>query len=748
VKHINHIAIGVALLATAAGCGGDESGPLGNVDSLVILQRAKRPEGGDIFQYTSYVPGARLVTLTPPTADGTLQTIFPSPALLAGPDGAMYQDVDVSSYDISFDAKQIVFSARTNQMNNYGLFILTIADGSVDPLGLDAGRDYVNPIFLPGDRIMFNTNEVVEAGAPQHLDEYERGVTLQLGVVDVAGTNLNLGPRNLSHRTYPSLVSDGRIIYTQWDHLGEMNAGHLQYSLPDMTDNREAFGKEGTEASNSTLKAREISEGRYVAIATARSRTIQAGALIDIRLGTVVDDDGIVSAGDKQAEARATYHLLTPDVPLGNEPSADTIGRYYDAFPLNAKDKPDLLVSWCDGACESGVLAAAGIPANFGVYLLDTARNQRLPILDDPEMWDIFARPLQTRTAPPIVGSATDPTLEGSAMIGALDVYQSTIAQFQPGEIYGVRVAEGFSSEEGFPRMFGTTEFEGQASLGVAPVASDNSWLAKVPANVPLHLQAINKFGLSVQNEPIWFSARKNEARLCGGCHEDRTATTNVLPGQLEAFSIGATDMFSLTPRLNRELAEATPITRDSILGVPWAPASTVDPGNTSGVSTAKTVQNIFNNHCIGCHNASAPTLYTITDPVTGQSVEVKFDLTDRLVNMNLGDAEGGVWPSSYAVIAGPDMEAIEEGNLMVTGEIVVYMNPQDARGSTLIKKLNPPQIFPQANMSVRAFPGAVHLIEQGQPDMTAAEYYMLILAADLGVNYYARENRPNVNAY
>ena len=37
-------------------------------------------------------------------------------------------------------------------------------------------------------------------------------------------------------------------------------------------------------------------------------------------------------------------------------PSADTVGRYYDAFPLNAKDKPDLLVSWADGPVESGVL--------------------------------------------------------------------------------------------------------------------------------------------------------------------------------------------------------------------------------------------------------------------------------------------------------------------------------------------------------------------------------------------------------
>jgi len=186
----------------------------------------------------------------------------------------------------------------------------------------------------------------------------------------------------------------------------------------DMQELREGFGKEGTGASNSTLKAREISPGRYVAIATARNRTLNAGALIDIRLGTVQNDNGVVSAPLDQSEAKATYKQLTPDVPMENTPSASTVGRYYDAFPLNAKDKPDLLVSWADGPVESGVLAAAGLSANFGVYLYDSAHQQRHPILDDPNMWDIFARPLQTRTAPNIVGSAQDPKLAGQTLIG------------------------------------------------------------------------------------------------------------------------------------------------------------------------------------------------------------------------------------------------------------------------------------------------------------------------------------------
>src|SRR5882757_3648737 len=94
-------ALGTALVTAAGGvgCGGDDnSGPLGNVDALVILQRPKRNDMGDIFQYTSYIEGARLVKLSPPTASGKLTTICCDQA---GPD---FAHIDISSYDLSFDA--------------------------------------------------------------------------------------------------------------------------------------------------------------------------------------------------------------------------------------------------------------------------------------------------------------------------------------------------------------------------------------------------------------------------------------------------------------------------------------------------------------------------------------------------------------------------------------------------------------------------------------------------------------------
>ena len=93
------IALSVALAGVAA-CGSDDStSPLDRVDAIVFVQRTPRNEMGDIFQYRSYRPGGRIVKLSPPTADGKLEELCCSGA------GAEFAAIDISNYDLSFDAQ-------------------------------------------------------------------------------------------------------------------------------------------------------------------------------------------------------------------------------------------------------------------------------------------------------------------------------------------------------------------------------------------------------------------------------------------------------------------------------------------------------------------------------------------------------------------------------------------------------------------------------------------------------------------
>lgn len=730
-KFAQFVSLTIAALSVAPACNSDDGGALGDVKSLVFLQRPKRNEVGDVFQYTSYIPGGRIVELSPPTADGQLRVLC-----CDGIEG--FEKIDISNYDLSFDASQIVFSGKLDGSQRYGLFLLTLADGKVEQLKTDPQRDYVSPIFLPGNKILFTTNAVVEQGAPQHLDEYERGVTLQLGTMNSDGTGESRGPRHLSHRVQPTLLSDGRVMITQWEHLGPMNAGFLTIVNPDMTSVREGFGKENTGVTNSYLKAREISPGRVIAIGTSRDRTVQAGTLIDIRLGKPSSKDGVVRADTEASEANASYKIYSANVPLDRDPSASTVGRYYDAFPLNAKEFPDLLVSWSDGTVEEETLAAAGLSANFGIYLYDTKSQTRKPIWDDADMWDVFARPLQSRTAPPEIPASAPNGLDNSSfLIGSLNIYSSSVTTFDRGSIYGVRVMEGFSSEEGFSRSFGNTMFEGHAQLGISKVQSDNSWLALVPPNVPIHLQPIDKFGMSLFNEPVWFSGRPGESRTCGGCHEDRALSQIINPGLTEAFAVGPTQLMPRTPRGQRL---STDYSRDKIVGVPWD----------------KALQPIFDAKCISCHEGTpgdANPSYTITDPVSGESATWVFNLKSGPVNISVGKLMIDGYSQSYLSLVGPDPEAIEKAKVMISGTFKIYMRPTDARGSEVIKKLNPVRQFPtQSTTEPRAFPTVTAHSENaggvGFTDLTPDEFYRLILAADMGANFYSRENNPDPRAY
>ena len=259
---------------------------------------------------------------------------------------------------------------------------------------------------------MFTTNAVVEAGAPQHHDEYERGTTIQLGRINIDGTDEELGPRNLSHRTAPSLASDGRVIFTQWDHLGAENERppHVHEPGHDRSSARPSARKAPAPRTRRSRRARSprAASSRSRPRVTARSTPARSSTSASASPST----DGTASSAPTtrcRRRTRATC-MLTPDVPTDNTPSANTIGRYYDAFPLNAKDKPDLLVSWADGPVESSVARRRRPVARTSASTSTTARTSSATRSSTTRtMWDIFARPLAAAHGAAVVGSASDP---------------------------------------------------------------------------------------------------------------------------------------------------------------------------------------------------------------------------------------------------------------------------------------------------------------------------------------------------
>jgi hypothetical protein len=304
--------------------------------------------------------------------------------------------------------------------------------------------------------------------------------------------------------------------------------------------------------------------------------------------------------------------------------------------------------------------------------------------------------------------------------------------------------------EEGFASSFGLTEFDGQARLGEVPVNGDGSFKALVPANTPVRLQLIDKYGMALAtnpsspggdtaSEPVWIQGRAGESRVCGGCHESRTEPIALGPGSSLLQVAGAPDLFSMVDRRNR-LSDT--FTYDKVMGVPWD----------------KAIQPIFDAHCVDCHDGTpglANPSYTVTDLTDMTTLSFTFNLTATPITINTG-MRVMTYSASYVSLLGLSM-AFEEKNIMVTGDtnaINGYISPGKAHDSVAIQMLNPPARFPSLNNGDRAFPNKPvhpadvanyngHVGTDAKYQLTPDEYYLLILNADDGGQYYFRENAP-----
>ena len=803
--------LGLALGA-GAGCSstskttGNVSALPADVQAITFLQRTPRNDDGNVFDYANFVPGGRLSMLSPPSADGQLTVIFPNTAtctaLLKNPDGtdASATDIancvsgsDVQSYDLSFDAKSVVFSAQLPGDGSYQIYSINLDPANPDLKQLTSGgNDFVYPVYAPGDRVTFMTNRNVEADADpnsmQFKDEYERAVTAQVGSVTTSGTDLQLGPRNVSHRVSPALLPDGHVLYTEWMHMGEVNEGHLRLMNTDMTGMKEAFGDELAAkypSTNSYLKARYVKTTPYfdtaagkmlddyqvIAVATSRDRTLQSGKLF------LIDLNG--------SEANSASQDLTPLIPGDRSPSSQGIGRYYDAEPVGDDAPGQFLTSWADGPVQSEELDRAMSTAQFGIYVLDVANANasnggRSPIYDDPNYWDVLPRPVKVRPEPPTLPSDIPLSkTDLSTTVGCLNVYNSSLLTIPQGNVVKVRLIEGFSGEEGGVDMFGSTEFDGQSRYGEIPLQSDASFAADVPANVPLHIQLIDKFGMAapvsgshgtatgtpVANEDIWFSGRSGESRFCGGCHENRTVPSSITPGATEAVVHGPVNLDA--PRAQRQSTTAYALDANGNL-----PAGTnaANPGDNDvrGVPWDLAIQPILDKHCISCHDGTAgpnnPS-YTVTDMTSGTAQTFIFDLRGQKLNVTVGERMTGDFTASYislmglGEILGDDVVSIttpagEDAWQSLFGTSGNYVEAAAAEVSPLMWLLNPPQRYP-VDTTTRAFAagpqqvgtatvtlsGNPHLVDEGQADMTPDEYYLLELNIDMGGQYFFREN-------
>jgi hypothetical protein len=710
---------------------------------------------GQVMDYGRYEPGGRLEVFGLGTHH--IENIIED-----------YPTADVSSVDVSFDATKVVFTMKTDAHDSYHVYWAGVDRGKNGKFAVTkltfGPYDDQNAIFSPGGRIVFTTNQsYTEMGT--RADEYNhaRAVT-QLATITLTGGDADrkLCSQNLSHIVTLFPMHDGRVGFSRWEHLENVNDVKVFAMNPDCTQIVALSGQHGKPGNSVVQVSESPTNNVFYGIVTNRENTIQAGALV--RLDARSTDPLYAGHFDEEKSLDEAYTVMTPSVPRGDEPSP--VGRYRSPTAL-----PDgrVIVSWADGTVnESNELSLT--PPDYGIYLYDEPSRVNNLVVNHPDTWELYAHAIIQRNEPPIIPSRQDisdasvPTTFGSINIHETSLalrHNDTVkgAEFSDGtptdmallKANRVRIIEGFSTE-GAPNhtMFGLTMAEGAAILGEAKVEADGSWLADLPPYVPIHLQPIDEFDLSIRSQTTWIQGMPGENRVCGGCHEDRNQPNlpNAGTGPLTIAAGRGAENFMM-PIENRT-------------EYPWA--------NATDAANPNEIQALLNAKCVSCHNGTTngdqpQEFYTLSmsNAVLGTTTDytvARMDLTDTPVTVYY-DRRVATWPSSYVSLFYPaamDMD-MAKGSKITMGKIPPkWAIPSDARNSILIEKLNVSSV---SDAKTYAWPlgeafsnpdvhGATRTDHAKVAGLTRDELVKLIRTIDMGGQYYARQNsdfKPFVDA-
>jgi hypothetical protein len=639
--------------------------------------------GGSHYAYTealsdarherNFHPGAALCLLRLDGLHATVET------LLEAPEGVI-RDVDVS-----WDGATILFAwKKSDRGDDYGLYTMDAGTREITRITGAKGHADYEGVFLPDGDILFNSTRCV-----QIVDCWFTEVS-NLYTCAPDGRFLRRVTFDQVHDNYPTVLEDGRVVYTRWDYndRGQLFPQALFQMNPDGTAQQEYYGN-GSWFPTTILHARGIPGTAQVLAVVTGHHSFQAGqlAVIDPARGRQ-ENEGVQLV----APVRATPAERIDS--YGQEG-----GLFMYPWPI---DERHMLVSHAPLGWAARDLGHQLRAPAFGLYFMDLDGRREWLDRDDAtgrsagRMVPLAARPRPHRR-PAAVDYRKD-----TGTYYVQDVYEGEgLAGVPRGTIKRLRVialeyrAAGIGHNMNAGPAGGALvsqpisimgAWDVKRPLGEARVHEDGSALFEAPARTPVYFQALDAKGHAVQGMRSWSTLQPGETFSCVGCHT--TGKRNTPPPR--------------TPSLAMR-AGVQPL--DPVYGPP------------EGFSFPRRIQPILDRHCIACHH-----------PEPG--APGPFSLTGRL---NPDPESGRAWSDAYLSLVGPPKGGVPFPQRPDTGP-VRWINPQST----------PPMPPPYHTGAARS--PLMTMLETGHQGLrlTADELRMIALWIDLAVPFageYAEAN-------
>ncbi len=472
--------------------------------------------------------------------------------------------------DVHFNGKKIVVSFQPFGHKSFHLYEVDSEGKNVKQLTF-GDYDDLDPVYTPDNHITFCSSR-----AHTYVRCMPMTHAFAVARCDADGKNIYVVSRNGEAEYMPSVLNDGRVIYTRWEYTEKAlwRIQSLWTMNPDGTNVQTFWGNQSRWPDVLT-EARAIPGSKRVMFTGLGHHDWFNGAL------------GIIDPA-KGLNYPNGLTKVTPEVrwtEVGDGPAEKTESKTYHSCKAFRAYKTPYPLSEEDFLCSA--IVSGGRSGKFQLYMMDIHGNRELIYKGKHNAY--YAMPLKARTAPPAIPDRVKwPKIGANEKVASGVLYSNDVFDNAPKILKekGKYVRVGVMDPKSYTTWHKTVQHDGPAIsvfqadgvkriLGTVPIESDGSICMEIPAGIAVYFQILDEKKQCIHVMRSFTGVMPGETRGCFGCHESKLST-----------------------RANQQTASSTSIAMRKGPRKPVAPPW----GTETTISYARFVQPVLDKHCAKCH--------------------------------------------------------------------------------------------------------------------------------------------------
>ena len=366
---------------------------------------------------------------------------------------------------VSYDGQRVLFAGKADRAGDWQIYQKVLAGGRPQKLTSMPGGA-MNPALLPDGSVVF-ASPVPKIGGTHSCPPPS---ALYAQSPDGQPRQLTFSSRVI---TYPTLLADGRILFVSSSPPESPNAAARPALFTINNDGTEITAFARPEDRDSTIqRPRPLPDGRVIFLISKSGSAVPDGMVESVHMARPFQSHAALFP-DAAAHIRSVQPADNGDllVCAENPSGAKALLTLFRVNPAAARLSAPLFADPAWNNCEAVELSPHPRPMGR-ISTLDPAKNTgQLLCLD--------------------ANYTGDGPEKGAATASAARV--RLLAEMSPGNV---------------------------CALGEVPVQADGSFMAEVPAGVPLGFETLDANGRVMQRQATMLWVRPGENRACIGCHE------------------------------------------------------------------------------------------------------------------------------------------------------------------------------------------------------------------------------------